>query len=82
MDAKYDWRYDTDADVAAALSAITRIVHLMCSIKPDQKDPKYKDWDREMTQVRRWAVETHYRQIRLLQRKLTSNRVTRDNVSP
>lgn len=59
-----------------ALSAISRLIKMMCDIKPPATAPKaeIKAWDNEMRPVRAWAIEIHYERIRLLQEEQNERR--------
>ena len=54
--------------------ALSRLVHLMCDIKPDSKSPLLPEWESEMKEVRRLCVKNHERGIALNIRDLKDYR--------
>ena len=58
--------YDTWENVQFGLKAVKRLTHALCEIKPskEQKDALAL-WEKEMNEVRKWAISLHYRGIYL-----------------
>lgn len=61
-------KYDTFEATDSALRAINKLFFLLHEQKPAKGSPEEQAWEAELKEVRRWAIDVHYRRIDICMR--------------